>query len=82
MKLKEYEVLEIRGYVVHAFNEAHALRKFGNYDYVSEGDVWPEVRELGAVNSSGTGPRQVSLGGEKTQACHLNCLIPRARGQK
>jgi hypothetical protein len=56
-QLKEYEVLEIRGYVVHAFDEAHALRKFNNADYVQEGDVWPEVRELGPVNMSGTGPR-------------------------
>ena len=55
-KLKEYEILDIKAYVVHAFNEEHALRKFGNYDYVSEGDVWPEVRELGPVNMSGTGP--------------------------
>ena len=55
-QLKEYEILEIRGYIVHAFNEEHALRKFGRYDYVSEGDVWPEVRELGNVNSSGTAP--------------------------
>jgi hypothetical protein len=46
-KLKEYEVLEIRAYIVHAFNEEHALRKFGRYDYESEGDVWPQVRELG-----------------------------------
>jgi hypothetical protein len=56
LKLKEYEIIESKGYIVHAFNEAHALRKFGNYDYVSEGDTWPEVRELGVVNSSGTGP--------------------------
>jgi hypothetical protein len=56
MKLKEFEVLEVRAYIVHAFNEEHALRKFGNNDYVIEGDVWPEVRELGNVNSMGTGP--------------------------
>ena len=49
VKLKEYEVLEIRGYIVHAFDEKHALRKYGNYDYVSEGDVWEQVRELGVV---------------------------------
>jgi hypothetical protein len=55
-QLKEYEILEIRGYIVHAFNEKHALDKFGRYDYVSEGDVWPEVKELGPVNSAGTGP--------------------------
>jgi hypothetical protein len=56
MKLKEFEVLEIKAYVVHAFNEEHALRKFGNYDYVTEGDSWPQVRELGVVNATGTGP--------------------------
>jgi hypothetical protein len=55
-KLKEYEIIEAKAYIVHAFDEAHALRKFGNYDYVSEGDTWPEVRELGNVNSMGTGP--------------------------
>lgn len=55
-KLKEYEILECKAYIVHAFDEAHALRKFGNYDYVSEGDTWPEVRLLGVVNSMGTGP--------------------------
>jgi aromatic ring-opening dioxygenase LigB subunit len=56
-QLKEFEVLESKAYIVHAFDEAHALRKFGNYDYVSEGDYWPDVRELGPVNSSGTGPQ-------------------------
>jgi hypothetical protein len=56
-KLKEYEILDVKAYIVHAFNEDHALRKFGNYDYVEEGDTWPEVRELGLVNDSGTGPR-------------------------
>lgn len=55
-KLKEFEVLEVRAYIVHAFDEEHALRKFGRYDYVSEGDVWPEVRELGVVSATGTGP--------------------------
>jgi hypothetical protein len=45
--LKEFEIKEIRAYIVHAFSEEHALRKFGRYDYVSEGDVWPEVKELG-----------------------------------
>ena len=48
-QLKEFEVLEVRAYTVHAFNEEHALRKFGRYDYASEGDVWPEARELGPV---------------------------------
>lgn len=55
-KLKEFEVLEVQAFLVHAFDEAHALRKFGNYDYVSEGDKWPSVRELGNVNATGTGP--------------------------
>ena len=54
--LKEFEVIESRAYIVHAFDEAHALRKFGNYDYVSEGDTWPDVRELGPVNMIGTAP--------------------------
>jgi hypothetical protein len=56
MKLKEYEILDIKAYIVHAFNEEHALRKFGNYDYVIEGDTWPQVRELGPVNADATGP--------------------------
>lgn len=56
VKLKEFEIIESKAYIVHAFSEDHALRKFGNYDYVSEGDYWPEVRLLGPVNSSGTGP--------------------------
>jgi hypothetical protein len=55
-KLKEYEVLEVQAFIVHAFDEEHALRKFGRYDYVQEGDKWPQVRELGVVNMSGTGP--------------------------
>jgi len=55
-QLKEFEIKEIRAYIVHAFDEEHALRKFGRYDYESEGDVWPEARELGPVNMSGTGP--------------------------
>jgi len=54
--LKEFEVIESKAYIVHAFDEAHALRKFGNYDYVSEGDTWPDVRELGPVNMIGTAP--------------------------
>ena len=57
-QLKEFEVLESKAYIVHAFDEAHALRKFGNYDVVSEGDFWPDVRELGPVNDSGTGPAE------------------------
>jgi hypothetical protein len=56
MKLKEFEVIEAKAYIVHAFSEEDALRKFGNYDYVSEGDTWPSIRELGSVNDEGTGP--------------------------
>lgn len=55
MKLKEYEILEVKAYIVHAFNEEHAMRKFGNYDYI-EGDQWPQIRELGPVNMDATGP--------------------------
>ena len=55
-KLKEYEVLDIKAYIVHARNEDEALQKFGNYDYVTEGDTWPDIRELGPVNEDGTGP--------------------------
>lgn len=55
-KLKEYEILDVRAYIVHAFDEEHAMRKFGNNDYVTEGDIWPEIRELGPVNAQGTGP--------------------------
>ena len=55
-QLKEFEILEVQAFIVHAFDEAHALRKFGRYDYVSEGDKWPEVRELGLVNHTGTEP--------------------------
>ena len=55
-QLKEFEILEVQAFIVHAFDEAHALRKFGRYDYVSEGDKWPEVRELGVINAMGTGP--------------------------
>lgn len=35
LKLKEYEILDIKAYIVHAFSEKHALDKFGRYDYVS-----------------------------------------------
>jgi hypothetical protein len=55
-QLKEFEVLDIKAYIVHAFDEEEALAKFGNYDYVQEGDTWPDIRELGIVNSEGTGP--------------------------
>lgn len=55
-QLKEFEILEVQAFIVHAFDEAHALRKFSRYDYVSEGDKWPEVRELGVINAMGTGP--------------------------
>jgi hypothetical protein len=55
-QLKEYQVLDIKAYIVHAYDEEEALDKFGDYDYVQEGDSWPEARELGPVNSEGTGP--------------------------
>ena len=48
-QLKEYQVMDIRAYIVHAYDEEEALRKFGDYDYVQEGDSWPEARELGVV---------------------------------
>ena len=56
-QLKEYEILDITAYTVHAFDEEHALRKFGRYDYVEEGDTWPQARELGPVSPEGTGPQ-------------------------
>jgi len=46
-KLKEFEVIESKAYIVHAVDEEDALHKFGNYEHVSEGDFWPTVRELG-----------------------------------
>jgi hypothetical protein len=55
-QLKEFEIIEAQAFIVHAYNEEEALVKFGNYDYVQEGDKWPDVRELGVVNMSGTGP--------------------------
>ena len=47
--LKEFEVIESKAYIVHAYSEEEALTKFGNYQHVSEGDFWPTVRELGKV---------------------------------
>ena len=55
-KLFEFEIIESKAYIVHAVDKEDALQKFGNYELVQEGDYWPEVRELGLVNSSGTGP--------------------------
>ena len=55
-QLKEFEIIEAQAFIVHAYNEEEALAKFGNYEYVQEGDKWPDVRELGLVNMSGTGP--------------------------
>lgn len=46
-KLKEFEIIESKAYIVHAVDKEEALAKFGNYDHVSEGDYWPDVRELG-----------------------------------
>lgn len=48
-KLKEFEIIESKAYIVHAFDEEHALRKFGRNDHISEGDYWPTARELGIV---------------------------------
>mgnify|MGYP001032221638 FL=1 len=48
-QLKEFEVIESKAYIVHAYSEEEALTKFGNYQHVSEGDCWPSVRELGKV---------------------------------
>jgi hypothetical protein len=55
-QLKEFEIIEAQAFIVHAYNEEEALAKFGNYEYVQEGDKWPDVRELGPVNPEGTGP--------------------------
>jgi hypothetical protein len=55
-QLKEFEIIEAQAFIVHAYNEEEALAKFGNYEYVQEGDKWPDVRELGPVNDEGTGP--------------------------
>jgi hypothetical protein len=55
-QLKEFEIIEAQAFIVHAYNEEEALAKFGNYEYVQEGDKWPDVRELGPVNNEGTGP--------------------------
>ncbi len=54
--MKEYQVLDIKAYIVHARSEEEAYKKFGNYDYVQEGDSWPDIKELGPVNEDGTGP--------------------------
>ena len=48
-KLFEFEIIESKAYIVHAKDEEDALKRFGNYDYVSEGDYWPDVRKLGPV---------------------------------
>jgi hypothetical protein len=48
-QLKEFEVIESKAYIVHAYDKEEALTKFGNYQHSSEGDYWPTVRELGNV---------------------------------
>jgi hypothetical protein len=48
--MKEYQVLDIKAYIVHARSEEEALEKFNNYDYVQEGDSWPDIKELGEVS--------------------------------
>ena len=45
--LKEFEIIESKAYIVHAYDKEDALKRFGNYDIYSEGDFWPDVRELG-----------------------------------
>ena len=45
--LKEFEIIESKAYIVHAYNKEDALKRFGNYDVIQEGDYWPDVRELG-----------------------------------
>ena len=45
--LKEFEIIESKAYIVHAYDKDDALKRFGNYDIVQEGDFWPDVRELG-----------------------------------
>jgi len=45
--LKEFEIIESKAYIVHAYDKDDALKRFGNYDHVSEGDFWSDVRELG-----------------------------------
>jgi hypothetical protein len=47
--LKEFEVIESKAYIVHAYDEEQALSRFGNYRHISEGDYWSTVRELGTV---------------------------------
>lgn len=45
--LIEFEIIESKAYIVHAYDKDDALKRFGNYDIVQEGDFWPDVRELG-----------------------------------
>lgn len=45
--LKEFEVIESKAYIVHAYDKADALDRFNKYDIFMEGDFWPTVRELG-----------------------------------
>jgi len=46
-ELKEFEVIESKAYIVHAYNQEDALERFNKYDIFLEGDFWPTVRELG-----------------------------------
>jgi hypothetical protein len=48
-KLKEFEVIEYKAYIVHAGNSEEAMDKFGNYEYIEESDYGHTVRELGVV---------------------------------
>jgi hypothetical protein len=48
-KLKEFEVIEYKAYIVHANTPEEAIDKFGNYEYIEESDYGQTVRELGKV---------------------------------
>lgn len=47
-QLKQFEIIKLKAYIVHAVDEEDALNKFGNYQDISKGDYLPTVRELGA----------------------------------
>tara|TARA_R110000868_G_scaffold135242_2_gene347575 strand:- start:665 stop:850 length:186 start_codon:yes stop_codon:yes gene_type:complete len=46
-QLKEFEIIESKAYIVHAYDEEQALLDFGNYRHVSEGDYWSTARQIG-----------------------------------
>jgi len=49
-KLKAFEVIEYKPYIVYAVDEEDALNKFGNYEHEEEGDFGTTVRELGVAS--------------------------------